>query len=209
MQNDGRAGEGQQAAGAPGWLGRLVDGEASAWVLALPGARLTLLLSPGPYRGFSGEGGLLATLTAATAEDAAARLLEHLAWEPVIDHVALMAATGLGRVDLDAGIAFLAATGKVGHDLATGTWFHRELPWDAERVERDNPRLRDARRLVAEGAVSTTSGIGSGRRRPFSSGSPRCIFWNSTPVALPRASVMIRTGAAWKMTVAPSSMAIS
>jgi hypothetical protein len=132
------------------------EDQASAWVLTLPGARLTLLLSPQPYRGFSGEGGLLTTLTAGSAEDSAVRLLEHLAWEPLIDRSALASATGLGAHDVEAGIGFLAATGKVGYDLLEGTWFHRELPWDAERVERDNPRLRDARRLVADGAVHRT-----------------------------------------------------
>ncbi len=130
---------------------------ASAWVLELPGARLTLLLSPEPYRGFSGEGGLLETLTAASAEPAAARLLEHLAWQPVIDRHALASATALPETEVDAGIGFLAATGKVGYDLAEETWFHRELPWDSDRVERDNPRLRDARRLLEEDAVRTTA----------------------------------------------------
>ena len=60
---------------------------------------------------------------------------------------------------------------------------------------------------VSHSTMNSVPGIGSGRRRPFSSGSPRCIFWNSTPVTRPRASVTIRTGAAWKMTVAPSSIA--
>jgi len=129
---------------------------ASAWVLELPGARLTLLLSPEPYRGFSGEGGLLTSLTGRGAEPAAARLLEHLAWQPVIDRPALSSATGLSLTGVDVGISFLAATGKVGFDLAEETWFHRELPWDSDRVERDNPRLRDARRLVGERAVRAT-----------------------------------------------------
>jgi hypothetical protein len=132
------------------------DDLASAWVLDLPGARLTLLLSPEPYRGFSGEGGLLTTLAADSAEPSAARLLEHLAWEPVIDPRALETATGLTPEDVEAGLGFLATSGKVGFDLAEETWFHRELPWDVERVERDNPRLRDARRLIGEGAVETT-----------------------------------------------------
>jgi SWIM zinc finger len=129
------------------------EAAASAWVFELPGARLTLLLSPESYRGFSGEGGLLTALTDETGESAASLLLEHLAWEPVIDRAALAGATGLSPAGVDAGINRLAVSGKVGFDLAEGTWFHRELPRDDERVERDNPRLRDARRLVAEGAV--------------------------------------------------------
>lgn len=134
------------------------DGDlASAWVFELPGARLTLLLSPEPYRGFSGEGGLLDALVTDRAEGDASRLLEHLAWEPVIDPAALAIATGIGRRQVDDAIGFLATSGKVGFDLVEHTWFHRELPWDLDRAEKDNPRLRDARALVADGAVETTT----------------------------------------------------
>lgn len=133
------------------------DGDlASAWVLDLPGATLTLVLSPEIFRGFSGEGGLLTQLAASTAEGAALSLLEHLAWEPLIDRAALGAATGLPAADLEAGIGFLAATGKVGYDLLEQSWFHRELPLDPDRVEKDNPRLRAARKLVAAGALTRT-----------------------------------------------------
>ena len=92
-------------------------------------------------------------MTSGDGEAAAARLLEHLAWEPVIDPAALARATGMTAQQVDAGVSRLAVSGKVGFDLGDGHWFHRELPLEDERVERDNPRLRDARRLVEEGAV--------------------------------------------------------
>jgi hypothetical protein len=128
------------------------DNGASAWVLHLPGARLTLLLSPEPYRGFSGEGGLLRALSADSAAGAAARLLEFLAWEPVLDPVALAQLTGMPQQDVRTGLAVLATSGKVGFDVVEQSWFHRELPV-ADRVERDNPRLVAARTLVSDGAV--------------------------------------------------------
>jgi hypothetical protein len=129
------------------------DSGASGWVLHLPGARLTLLLSPEPYRGFSGEGGLLRALSGDAGEGAAARLLEFLAWEPVIDPAALAELAGLHQDQVRAGLAVLATSGRVGYDVVEQSWFHRELPL-AERVERDNPRLVAARKLVAAGAVS-------------------------------------------------------
>ena len=131
---------------------------ASGWVLQLPGARLTLLLSPEPYRGFSGEGGLLEALAAGDAADSGARLLEFLAWEPVLDPAELGRLTGLGQSAVERGIGYLAVSGKVGFDLAESTWFHRELPLDADRVERDNPRLVAARALVAAGQVQAVDG---------------------------------------------------
>jgi hypothetical protein len=132
------------------------DDDASAWVFDLPGARLTLLLSPQPYRGFSGEGGLLTSLATRGADASAAQLLEVLAWQSTIDRGELATATGLSIADVDLGVDYLAASGKVGFDVADAAWFHRELPFDDTRVDGDNPRLRKARELVAQGAVEWT-----------------------------------------------------
>ena len=129
------------------------DDGASAWAFGLPGATLTLQLSPEPYRGFSGEGGLLTSLTTSTA-DQAARILEYLAWEPMIDRVGLAELTGLAPSAVDSGLDFLASSGKVGFDLLGNTWFHRELPFEPGRTARDNPRLTAARALVAAGQVT-------------------------------------------------------
>ena len=63
--------------------------DSSAWVFEVPGGRLTLVLSPGPYRGFSGEGGLLGLLAGPDAEALGVRLLDHLAWTPVVDETRL------------------------------------------------------------------------------------------------------------------------
>ena len=55
--------------------------------------------------------------------------------------------------EVDNALAALAVTGIVGYDLADGGYFRRELPFDLERGERLQPRLRDARRLVDASAV--------------------------------------------------------
>ncbi len=128
------------------------DSDASAWVFEMDGARLTLALTGDPYRGFSGEGAQLDALAAAHAGDDA-RLAEHLAWQPVVDPAALATDSGLPLARVRSGLAVLGASGRVGFDLTDGAWFHRELPFDEERVVRDNPRLDKARRLVESGAV--------------------------------------------------------
>ncbi|WP_404386473.1 SWIM zinc finger domain-containing protein [Knoellia locipacati] len=131
---------------------------ASGWVAEVEGGRVTLLVSPQPYRGFSGEGQLLPSLAGAGVGRGhggdAALLLEHLAWEPVIDPTWLALETSLDESRVVAAIAELAASGKVGYDVTDAAWFHREVPLDTDAVERDHPRLRSARRLVDEGAVS-------------------------------------------------------
>ena len=63
----------------------------------------------------AGEGGLLTTLLAASAENSALQLLEHLAWEPRIDRVALSRATGLRAADVEAGIRRSVAVSRSIH----------------------------------------------------------------------------------------------
>src|SRR6266545_1063450 len=119
---------------------------ASAWELELPEMRLVLTLSPEPRRGFSGEGAALHALadddTAADADLVGALL----AFEPRVE-VDLLAER------IRAALAQLGTAGRVGFDVTEAAYFHRELPYDPDRVERMNPRLRNARALVEAGAV--------------------------------------------------------
>ena len=152
---------------------------ATAWVFGLPGARLTLVLTANPYRGFSGEGGLLLRLVNRRSEERGRSLLADLGWDPVIDPNRLAASTRLGDDEVADGLAWLAASGRLGHDLAEGGWFHRELPVDGELVVRHNPRLRNAHRLAESGAVRRTGDAwlvrGSGSDHTVSGGSKAAL----------------------------------
>ncbi|MCX5009651.1 SWIM zinc finger domain-containing protein [Streptomyces sp. NBC_00555] len=143
---------------------------ASAWEVGLPGMRLTLTLSPEPDRGFSGEGGVLEALATDTAAEDADLISVLLAWEPRIDPADLAEQSGLPVERVRAALTHLGTAGRVGYDLAEAAYFHRELPYDARRAERHNPRLVAARALLAEGAVTLDDGAGtavvaSGERR--------------------------------------------
>ncbi|MBD0421457.1 SWIM zinc finger family protein [Streptomyces sp. TRM S81-3] len=131
----------------------------SAWEVVLPGMRLTLTLSPDAARGFSGEGGVLDALATDEAAADAELLSVLLAWEPRIDVADLAAASGLSAERVRAALVRLGTSGRVGYDTAEAAYFHRELPYDAERVERHNPRLRSARTLVSAGAVALDGAI--------------------------------------------------
>lgn len=137
------------------------EATASAWEVALPGMRLTLTLSPEASRGFSGEGGVLEALAADEAGEDAELIAVLLAWEPRIDIGDLAAASGLPAERVRAALVRLGTSGRVGYDTAEAAYFHRELPYDAERVERHNPRLRAARALVAAGAVALDGALGT------------------------------------------------
>jgi SWIM zinc finger len=124
----------------------------SAWEVELPGMRLVLALSPAANRGFSGEGSVLDSLSGGQGSDAdlIGALLE---FEPCVQVDLLAERSGLPPERVREALVRLGTAGWVGYDLAEAAYFHRELPYDATRAERDNPRLRDARALFAAGAV--------------------------------------------------------
>ncbi|WP_086724238.1 SWIM zinc finger family protein [Streptomyces carpinensis] len=138
----------------PAVTGAATAATASAWEVVLPGMRLTLTLSPDASRGFSGEGGVLDALAGHEAAQDAELIAVLLAWEPRVDVADLAAASGLTPDRVRAALVRLGTSGRVGYDTAEAAYFHRELPYDAERAERHNPRLRAARALVATGAVA-------------------------------------------------------
>ncbi|WP_380171663.1 SWIM zinc finger family protein [Kineococcus sp. DHX-1] len=125
----------------------------SAWEVELPGARFTLALSPEPARGFSGEGGVLEVLAATEPGDDTTRVLDLLSWAPGLPLEDVADALRLDAARTRRSLTELGTSGRVGYDLAAASYFHRELPFDPARAERDNPRLHAARTLVAEGAV--------------------------------------------------------
>ena len=55
-------------------------------------------------------------------------------------------------------MASLAASGLLGFDLAQKAWFHRVLPFDFASIEALNPRLKAARKLVDNKAVTLRDG---------------------------------------------------
>ncbi|MGW2182531.1 SWIM zinc finger family protein [Streptomyces sp. NPDC001732] len=150
--------------------GPVTDGAAtaSAWEVVLPGMRLTLTLSPDAARGFSGEGGVLDALATDDAAADAELVSVLLAWEPRIDTADLAEQSGLAVERVRAALTRLGTAGRVGYDLADAAYFHRELPYDADRAERHNPRLVAARELAGSGAVvldGDVAAVASGERR--------------------------------------------
>jgi hypothetical protein len=126
----------------------------TAWLVDVPGGRLTLALSPDPYRGFSGEGTLLMQLTDPETETHGRTLLDTLGWSATVDAADLARRTGLTDGQVAAGLAWLSASGRLGFDLAEYAWFHRELPVQAEKILRRNPRLKAAQELYDHGGVT-------------------------------------------------------
>jgi hypothetical protein len=134
----------------------------SAWELDLGTARFTLTLSPGHSRGFSGEGALLGSLADDDVIADAELMSVLLGWSPRIDIGRLSAEAGLSPGRSVLALTRLAASGRVGYDLADQSFFHRELPF-GPAVEKLHPRLAGARALIASGAVTLHVGGASVR----------------------------------------------
>ncbi len=129
------------------------DSNVSAWEVVFPTGRFSILISPELARGFSGEGQMLERLANDAGPDALPRVKAALRRRARIDPAAVSAQAGLGTAQVEAALAMLGSRGLVGYDLARAAYFHRELPFDMDKVEALHPRLLDARKIVDEKQV--------------------------------------------------------
>jgi hypothetical protein len=123
---------------------------ATGWELNFDEARFHLVLSPEVFRGFSGEGQVLADVARRPWVEVLPRVRASLQWDATVDARALANSFDLTPEDVRAALAALGSRGLVGYDLAAQSYFHRVLPFDLALIEAIHPRLKDARKLVAE-----------------------------------------------------------
>jgi hypothetical protein len=76
-----------------------------------------------------------------------------LDWQTTLDPAELAARTGHRVAEVRAALAVLGARGLAGFDVSSGFYFHRQLPFDLEKVEQLQPRLRNARKLLEAESV--------------------------------------------------------
>jgi len=129
----------------------------SGWQMITAAGSLFLLMSPEMYRGFSGEGQLLGKLAGNDWHDALTAVQPLLDWQTTLDPAELAARTGHRVSEVQAALMVLGARGLAGFDAASGYYFHRQLPFDLEKVEQNQPRLRNARKLLAGDTVRILS----------------------------------------------------
>jgi hypothetical protein len=137
--------------------------EASAWQIDFDTQRLTVIVSPDIYRGFSGEGQLLMALAGGVPDTALTAIDDALCWQR-----ALVPKDFAECGQADAAFLALGARGLLGYDSCEQGFFHRDLPFDASELR--SPRLVNARTLCENGAVAW---IEAGRVAEVSSGPHR------------------------------------
>jgi len=128
-------------------------GGTSAWELELDDARFLLTLSPDASRGFSGEGAVLRAVVDEQSTEDADLVSALLAFEPRIDLARIASEAGVDEERVARALVRLGAAGRVGYDVTEAGYFHRELPYDADRLATMHPRFRDAASLAEDGAV--------------------------------------------------------
>lgn len=135
------------------------DGQASAWELDFGALRITVALSAEVWRGFSGEG---QALTALARRETGPRLLAalraQLAWDSALDLEGLARNVRAEEHEVADALRVLGTHGLVGYDQHSATFFHREMPFELEKLELLSPRLSAARALIAKDAVQSISG---------------------------------------------------
>ncbi|MBN1909143.1 MAG: SWIM zinc finger family protein [Pirellulales bacterium] len=128
-----------------------------AWLAELPWARFWLVLSPTLQRGFSGEGQVLGSLARGRWEDDFDAVQDLLAGPPgaspaeTIDPAEIAARLGIPSSDARDALDALATSGLAGFDAHRGYYFQRPLPFELARLEKDQPRLRSAKKLFEAG----------------------------------------------------------
>lgn len=130
--------------------------QTSAWVLDFGSVRFTLALSAETWRGFSGEGQALRALLRHDEVRAGAfdLIRAKLQWLPSLDVGPLSAELSLPDAAVEDSLRVLGASGLVGYDVFEARYFHRVLPLDLSLVDDMHPRLRDAKALLEQNAIT-------------------------------------------------------
>ncbi|MCH9648293.1 MAG: SWIM zinc finger domain-containing protein [Deltaproteobacteria bacterium] len=136
-------------------------GMVSCWQLLAKEMRFQLVLSPEVSRGFSGEGQALESLLDGDARRHAKAARALLGWQGRIDETELARQLQVDASAVERILAVLGTEGLVGFDVEQGAYFSRELPFQLSEVEKYQPRLVAARRLVEEGHVQIISSQGA------------------------------------------------
>lgn len=129
----------------------------SAWTVCLPGHRFTLVLSDDIWRGFSGEGQILKSLSEARKAKYLNEIRATLKWQSEIDTQTHADMLQISHDNFISGLNILAASGLVGFDLYKNVWFHRVLPFELSQSEKMNPRFKAAENLLQQDKLEVSS----------------------------------------------------
>ncbi len=118
--------------------------------------RFTVALSPECGRGFSGEGNVLEKMLGDVPMEWVDQINGQFQANEVFDPTQLTFRNAHYFSQMENLTAHLASMGLLGFDLSDTQYFYRRLPFKTERILTLNPRLKNAKKLVAQNHVSIT-----------------------------------------------------
>lgn len=133
------------------------DGQAAGFALLLGGLQLVFAFSGDAYRGFSGEGKALEHLIEGLPLELIYGINSVLKANETFNPSLLALENDLSFGSMEALIANLSSIGLLGFDLVNNQHFYRRLPFKTQRILSLNPRLKNARKLVAENDIQIES----------------------------------------------------
>lgn len=118
--------------------------------------QLLMAFSPDSYRGFSGEGNVLETMTENLPLEWVYGLNSLLKSNEMFDPTMLSIENDIDFGTMDNLTSNLSSMGLLGYDLSEKAHFYRRLPFKTERILSLNPRLKNAKKLIDNEEVEIT-----------------------------------------------------
>ncbi|MFB9076608.1 SWIM zinc finger family protein [Flavobacterium procerum] len=124
------------------------DKQTCAVVCEFGKMQLLMAFSPDSYRGFSGEGNVLETMTENLPMEWVYGLNSLLKSNEMFDPTMLSIENDIDFGTMDNLTSNLSSMGLLGYDLSEKAHFYRRLPFKTERILSLNPRLKNAKKLI-------------------------------------------------------------
>lgn len=124
------------------------DKQTCAVVCEFGKMQLLMAFSPDSYRGFSGEGNVLETMTENLPIEWVYGLNSLLKSNEMFDPTMLSIENDIDFGTMDNLTSNLSSMGLLGYDLSEKAYFYRRLPFKTERILSLNPRLKNAKKLI-------------------------------------------------------------
>jgi hypothetical protein len=132
------------------------DKQTCAIVCEFGKMQLLMAFSPDSYRGFSGEGNVLETMTENLPIEWVYGLNSLLKSNEMFDPTMLSIENDIDFGTMDNLTSNLSSMGLLGYDLSEKAHFYRRLPFKTERILSLNPRLKNAKKLIDNEEVEVT-----------------------------------------------------
>ncbi|WP_336961219.1 SWIM zinc finger family protein [Chryseobacterium contaminans] len=127
--------------------------QSTTWQLYMGNIRFSFSLSRESWRGFSGEGAILNSLTAEISDEWIDALDKYAYANQSFNATVLAVEENLSLNTTVNLTARLAAMGLLGYDLDENEFFYRRLPFKLNRILELNPRMKNAEKLIEGGKV--------------------------------------------------------